>query len=370
MMPISVTCIGKRCQLMIQPNKIAILALTQIGAELARKLQALLTQQVQVVLPDKLATKNEIGYAHGQFKVSLAQAFTDNEAIICIMATGIVVRSLAPMIQDKTCDPAVLVLDERGRHVISLLSGHVGGANALATQVGRVLQADPVITTATDTEGVQALDVLAKQLNAWYPEFKTNTKWINGRLAAGKPVALWIDTPFKSLFLNTKGFTIVDSLTAADPRIPIIAVTDRLLTEKREQLIPVIPRLDVLGIGCRKNVTNDMMLSAFSEFCQQEQLAWHAIGQLASIEKKAHESAIHELAATLHVPVHFYSAAQLQASSRRYPQSAFVQKTVGIGNVACSAADYASGSPVVTPRFARHEVTLALGRIQKIEMSE
>ena len=179
---------------MIQPNKIAILALTQIGAELARKLQALLTQQVQVVLPDKLATKNEIGYAHGQFKVSLAQAFTDNEAIICIMATGIVVRSLAPMIQDKTCDPAVLVLDERGRHVISLLSGHVGGANALATQVGRVLQADPVITTATDTEGVQALDVLAKQLNAWYPEFKTNTKWINGRLAAGKPVALWIDT--------------------------------------------------------------------------------------------------------------------------------------------------------------------------------
>ncbi|WP_258115324.1 cobalt-precorrin 5A hydrolase [Levilactobacillus yiduensis] len=359
---------------MTRPNKrVAILALTATGVTLARRLQSRLRDQqlaVQVVLPAKFAQGREQSYASGQFKSAFRQAFTDSAYVICIMATGIVVRTLAPLVQDKRCDPAVLVMDERGQHVISLLSGHVGGANAFTKWISELIKADPVITTATDVAGVQALDVLAKQLHAWYPEFKRNTKQINGRLAAGKPVSLWIAPEFQSQVTNTRGFQVVTDLAAADPTAPLIAVTDQQLTVKRDNLIPMIPRLDVLGVGCRKSVTNAMMFAAFSEFCQQEKIAWHAIDQIASIEKKAHETAIHELAATLDVPATFYSANQLRASSAHYAQSDFVKKTVGIGNVACAAADFASGQRVVTPRYAGHEITFALGRKKQTEMSE
>lgn len=349
-------------------TNLIIFALTVTGADLARQLRdqaAAVGTVMTVCLPAKFARPDESAYATGAFQPTLAQAFAQYDGLVCIMATGIVVRSLAPLIRDKTSDPAVLVMDERGHHVISLLAGHVGGANALTNWVGQLLTADPVITTATDTEHVQALDVLAKQCHGWYPEFKRTTKWINARLAAGEPVSLYVEPAFRPWLTDLRGFTVVDTLAAADPDVPLVVVSDRVQTAKRDQLVPVIPRLNVLGIGCRKNVTTAMVQAAVSEFCQEHQLAWRSIGQIASIDKKAHEAAIHYLAATWQVPVHFYTAATLRESSEKYPQSAFVQQTVGVGNVACAAADYASGQAVVTPRYAGHQITLALGRQTK-----
>ncbi len=135
----------------------------------------------------------------------MREIFTKYQALICIMATGIAVRTLAPAIEDKLSDPAVLVMDEHGKFIISLLSGHVGGANELTEQIAMITGGAAVITTATDRANVAAIDNIAKQLNGYLPDFKATTKRINGLLAAGKEVGLYIDEP---LDIDTRGFTM------------------------------------------------------------------------------------------------------------------------------------------------------------------
>lgn len=160
-------------------KRFGIIALTSSGAHTARQLLTQLQsnqRQVSLYLPQRLARGTENYYFKGDFTAAIRHLFKEYDCVVCIMATGIVVRSLAGIIVDKTVDPAVIVMDEQANHVISLLSGHVGGANEWAGLIAKLTGADPVITTATDTEHVQAIDVLAKQLNGWYPNFKENTK--------------------------------------------------------------------------------------------------------------------------------------------------------------------------------------------------
>ena len=160
-------------------KKFAIIALTRQGSktaqQLADKLASYSNYSVQIYLPAKFAGSKVNSFNSEQFQKVMQEQFQLKDCLICIMATGIVVRSIAPMIKDKMSDPAVIVLDEKAHHIISLLSGHVGGANAWTKKISQLLNSDPVITTATDTENVQSLDMWAKSVNGWYSSFKANT---------------------------------------------------------------------------------------------------------------------------------------------------------------------------------------------------
>lgn len=142
----------------VKPESIALFCLTPGGVALVRGLQKALP--LTCFTREALLTEGFLPF-NGGFAHSLRQAFQDYTALVVIGATGIVVRVLAPVINDKLSDPAVVVIDERGQHVISLLSGHAGGANALARYLAGVLSADPVITTATDVNELAALVILA-----------------------------------------------------------------------------------------------------------------------------------------------------------------------------------------------------------------
>lgn len=350
-------------------KKVAIVTVTAVGTATGRRLQMQLKQQgctVCLCVPQRMVQKGDTSYGKGELSATIRHLFKDCDCLVCIMATGIVVRMVADVLVDKTVDPAVLVMDERAHHVISLLSGHVGGANEWARLVGQLLKADPVITTATDTENVQALDVLAKQLKAWYPNFKANTKLINGRLAAGKPVELYIEPYLKRYVDRLTGFTPLATLADHRAGVPLVLVSDHSGFTKSTDSIQVVPRVNILGVGCRRNVTDAMMQAAFSEFCQQHQLLWQSVVGLASIDVKRQEGAIQYLARTLGVKISFFTATELKAASQHYPSSSFVEKTVGVGNVACAAAETASGEETATPRYAGHEITIALSHLNKI----
>ncbi len=349
----------------IQQRSSTILALTAGGAELARRLAEKLPES-QLILPAKLARMGESSFAQGQFTATFDAAFRQSNCLICIMATGIVVRKLAAVIVDKTSDPAVLVIDEQANHVISLLSGHVGRANELTRKIAKQLHADPVITTATDTEHVAAIDTLAQAVHGWYPDFKYQTKRLNLRLAQHEPVEIWIDPDFRELKLNLTGLTVLDQVADRHPNTPLVLISDKTTYPKLPDSLQIIPRVNALGVGCRQAVTYQMMETAFSDFCQERHLAWRSFYQIASIEKKQHENAIHYLAGVLQVPVTFYSAAALRTVSNHYPESAFVRKTVGVGNVANSAAELAAGTQTIGPRFSKAEITMAVSR-QRLE---
>ncbi|GEK27887.1 CbiG protein [Furfurilactobacillus siliginis] len=342
-------------------NKFGIISLTKNGSQIARKVHEVLPES-ELFIPDKYALAKEKSFPKGGFKTCFTQIFQKFDCVICVMATGIVVRSIAGLVQDKTIDPAVLVMDEQANHVISLLSGHVGGANEWANELATLMNSDPVITTATDTEHVQALDVLADKYDGWYAEFKRVTKRINGRLADGLPVALYIEPSLVKNDVSTTGFTVLEDINQRSDNMPLIVISDRINFPKMADTIFVVPKVNVVGVGCRKDVSFSMMQEAFSAFCEERKIAWQSIVGIASIEKKEHEQAIHYLGRVLDVVPQFYTAEQLSTVESNYPQSAFVKKTVGVGSVAETSADIAANSRVVGKRFAHNEITFALAQ--------
>ena len=180
-----------------KPERIALFCLTPGGVALARRLHSALP--MTCFTREGLVVEGFLPF-DGSFSRTVQRAFTHYSALVFIGATGIAVRVLAPLLVDKLRDPAVVVIDERGQHVISLLSGHVGGANDLARRLAGILDVEPVITTATDVNEVAALDTLACQLNARMHDFRAAVKAVNQMLVSQQRVGLWWDDHLALIF--------------------------------------------------------------------------------------------------------------------------------------------------------------------------
>lgn len=185
-------------------------------------------------------------------------------------------------------------------------------------------------------------------------------------LAEGKKVELYIEPYLQHYVKQFDGFKLLPRIDKHQEGMPLVIVSDHSGFTKNDDAIHVIPQVNVLGIGCRKNITYEMMQQTFAEFCTKHHLLWQSFAKLASIDVKKHEPAIQYLAKILNIKAEFYSALELQQVSGNYPASSFVLKTVGVGNVSCAAADYASGERNVTKRYANHEITMALSRLHEI----
>lgn len=343
-------------------TKMALLALTPAGIQLAQKIRDKWEKSMPIFVPAGKQADNLAGFPGDSFKHGIQQLFKEYDALICIMATGIVVRGIAEVLEDKRKDPAVIVIDEKGKNVISLLSGHIGGGNQLTIELVEMLGSHPVITTATDVQEVTAIDVLTKELDGWYADFKENTKWINGLLADHQKVGLiqqeeWVK--------DQRGLILIQEDDSFDSFEAVLLISDQFEEKLSEKVLQIVPRRYVLGIGARKKIPFTVVQEEFLSFCQQENLHPRSIKKIVSIDLKKEEHGICQLAEWLTVPFETYSAAELAEAAKKYPQSEFVQQTIGIGNVSLAAADVASRGQVITERYANNGVTFALGKDEK-----
>lgn len=156
----------------------------------------------------------------------------------------------------------------------------------MTKRLASLLNSDPVITTATDTEDVQAIDTLAQRYHGWYPEFKYNTKLFNTRLVEGKPLLLYIDPDFRGIVNQFNGFEVIDEIDQQRTEIPLVIISDKSGVPKRQNSLQIVPQVNVLGVGSRRDVSYKMMQDAFVTFCDQQQLNWHSICKVVSIQKK------------------------------------------------------------------------------------
>ncbi|HBV3655077.1 TPA: cobalt-precorrin 5A hydrolase, partial [Klebsiella pneumoniae] len=237
----------------VKPESIALFCLTPGGVRLAKRLAAMLP--LTCYTSEALQEEGFIPF-NGGFASAAREAFSSFSALIFIGATGIAVRVLAPLVNDKLSDPAVVVIDERARHVISLLSGHAGGANALTRYLAGMLDADPVITTATDVNELAALDTLAFQLNARMTDFRAAVKTVNQMLVSGKRVGLWCDGEFTGALsrCDQRGFIPVSDLARLPALDALICVTlRRSLPPLPVPHWKLVPQRVVAGIGCRRD---------------------------------------------------------------------------------------------------------------------
>lgn len=368
---------------------VAIVSLTRAGVELGRELSRKLPKSVRFI-PARLAMEPFVAGASPFERLAdvVEQIFHGYHAIVFIMATGIVVRHIAALLGHKGSDPAVVVLDEKGRFAVSLLSGHVGGANRLARRVACITGGQAVVTTASDIEDKPALDVIALDLAMeidnpgalprvarailedeplWLfdPEGLVATR-LSGcpgvSLLAGKESGA---VGSRSMELGTPTRLDDPHLQVLPPEVfpdgPGVLVSERL-GDTGELGLVLRPRTLVVGLGCNRNTGFPEILELLLDTFRAEGLSLLSIRNLASVDVKRDEPAILEAARALGRPVHFYSRQELEGISVPNP-SAMVRKHLGVGSV-CEAAALLSARTVhlMIPKRKTPNVTLAVAR--------
>lgn len=280
-----------------------------------------------------------------------AQQFAQSDALIFVGAAGIAVRAIAPHCRSKATDPAVVVVDECGRFAVPILSGHLGGANDLARELAAACGAVPVITTATDVNGLFAVDEWAKKQQCTILEV-AKIKEVSGKLLAGRSAACWSEFPIAGSM--PAGVRMAGAQEEADFALTLFPQGDAL---------HLVPKIGVLGIGCRRGTPAERLEQEAASFCKQHGLALQAIAAAASIDLKQNEAGLLEFCKKHHWNVTFYSADQLRAAPGVYTPSAFVQSVTGVDNVCERAAVLAAGGVLRLRKYAAGGVTFALAQM-------
>ena len=289
------------------------------------------------------------------------KAFENADALVFIGAAGIAVRACAPFLKGKDKDPAVVVCDELGKYAIPVLSGHIGGANALAVNIAKILGALPVITTATDINGVWAVDNWAVD-NGFYILDPQNIKFISAALLAGEKVGFVSDIPLPEKLSAQLPENV--AVNDTDPKNGIVLTPFSARKNGFEHSLTLVPRCIALGVGCKKNTDISDIYAAFLRLDIYKQ----AVKYIASIDIKQNEPAIQALCEDTGAECVFYTAQELSKAEGEFEHSDFVKKITGVDNVCERAAALVSdGGGVIAPKTAYNGVTFA-ARFIKVKL--
>ncbi len=281
-----------------------------------------------------------------------AAEFPRREALIFVGAAGIAVRAVAAHIQSKAGDPAVLCLDETGRFVIPLLSGHLGGANALARRIAALTGGTAVVTTATDINGAFAVDLWAKKqgMSVLRPD---GIRAVSAAVLRGEDVSLYCPWP-------------VAGERPAHVRLTDSPVDAAALVSYREtgtDALQLIPRVLTIGIGCRRGTEAKTLERELARFCAGRGVLPEAIIRAATIELKRDEAGLARFCEKRGWPLTFYSASALRDVPGEFTPSRFVEAQTGVDNV-CERAAVLCGGTLVERKYAANGVTFALAEAE------
>ncbi|MEU6526530.1 precorrin-3B C(17)-methyltransferase [Streptomyces sp. NPDC046924] len=257
-------------------------------------------------------------------------AFAQCEQLVCFLATGAVVRLVAPLLDDKASDPGVVCVDEGGRFAVSLVGGHGGGANDLAREVAEVLGAEPVVTTATDAAGLPGLDTLGLPVEG-------DVAAVSRALLDGEPVALRADVAWP-----------LPPLPVADEGAYTIRLTDRLVEAGHREAVLRPPTL-VVGVGASKGAPVEEVLALVEGALREAGLSAASLAELATVDAKSEEPGIVEAARRLGVPLVAHPAGELARVEVPNPSDAPLA-AVGTPSVAEAAALVRGGELLVPKR--------------------
>ncbi len=352
--------------------KTAIIALTRCGAELALKIAYAMDTDVYIKNNDinkngfinRYVLNGKMILVHPfttGFKKMVEKIFAKYEGLVFIMACGIVVRSIAPYLKGKSEDPAVVVVDEMGRFAISLLSGHMGGANKLAGEISAVAGAVPVITTATDIHNVIAFDIFACE-NDCVIENTGCLKHISSELVNGGKVSLYSDCNLRGILPGNvlpyeKGQKCKRAVVLSNREdVPVAA----------EKVLLLRPKNLIMGIGCKKGKSRDEIEAAVMDFLKREKRSILSVRRIASIDLKSKEPGIVDFCLGKGIEFVTYRAEKIKLAAEKFSNSEFVKKVTGVGNVAESCAVIAGEkAKLVCPKTIYSGITLALAEEER-----
>ena len=358
---------------------VAIVAVSRPGAALARRLAAAdgfrdaeLHLERRTAGPDAAAGARLYDLP---LRPVAQDLFGRCGGLVAFLPVGATVRLLAPALGDKRRDAAVVCVDDGGRYAVSLLSGHTGGADALARRVAGAIGAQAVVTSASDALGMPAVDLIGREQGWRIEASATDLTRAAAAVVNGWPVALWLDPETGVCWPEdcppSDNIVAVGDLADAfrGDYAAALAVSDRIVAGGPDAARPVAlyrPPTLVAGIGCRRGVSTAHLRALLADTLRAHGLAPGSLAKIATADIKADEAGIMELAAELEVPVEVYGAAELEAAGRRLPDAtpSAAQELLGVYGVAEPAAALGAGAGrLLAPRRKSDRATVAVARI-------
>jgi cobalt-precorrin 5A hydrolase len=304
----------------------AIVSITTQGNALAKEIHNFMPASVCYTLEKWNEPKFEL--IEGRLGDYCKFLFQHHKELIFIMATGIVVRCIAPYLQNKTIDPAVIVIDEKGKNIISLLSGHIGGANKLTLYIAQKLNANPVITTSSDINNIESVDMLAIRHNLKI-DCMQKAKQITAMLVNAEKVAIIDDC------------NILHDTEIPENNKPIdgaIVISNKKSINLDVPYVKLIPQNIILGLGCKKNTSPQVLIDFVEKSLIEINIDKQSIKSIATIELKANEQAILDLCKLYNINLKCFDVETLQTVEHFFEGSDFVKTTTGVSAVSETSA--------------------------------
>ncbi len=337
-------------------NNYKFICFTAAGRQLMEKILLQIPGETGAFGPDKLETGGLSDWTKENFK--------KGNVLVFIGACGIAVRAIAQYITDKTEDAAVIVIDEEGKYVIPILSGHMGGGILAAKEIARLIGAEPVITTASDVRGEFAVDVFAKNNGLVINDMK-KAKSFSAYLLEHNKAFYRVDPEFEDVFeVSSNRDSLIrvkdlDELQEGDSSFTISPKTSGI-----EQL-QLIPKCIVLGVGCRKGKEGRELIEFADRILFELSLDKRSILAVTSIDLKSKEAGITELAEYFGAEFKTFSQELLMEQEGEFSASQFVRETTGADNV-CERSVMAYGCKrMIMKKRAENGMTLAVGVLER-----
>ncbi|MEC7948666.1 MAG: cobalamin biosynthesis protein [Myxococcota bacterium] len=350
-------------------DDIAVITLTRQGIDVAASLQETLPAEVTVYISEKYDDEAPKGWTRFPRRIYplVDEIWPRHEALIFVMAAGIVVRAVAKHVQSKLYDPGVVVMDIKGKFAVALCSGHLGGANELCRLIEERTGAISVVTTGTDVNNTLAPDVLAKQIGARVDDWEP-LKLVSGALVDTLPVGVFaepgIDVGDLGPYARKKVIQVKDPGELPEYRAAVV-VSHRLLADPGIPTMWLRPPVLVVGVGCNRGTSEEEIGSAVEAVLTENDLALSSVVRLATIEKKSDEPGLLAAAAERDWPLWWYRNDQINDQAPPFPgRSDVVFKYVGVYGVSEPAAMLAAGTErLLVAKQKRGNLTVSVARI-------
>ena len=329
--------------------KAAVFAFSRQGLATAERVCAALNgpeDRCRIYAPERLAAKG-VTAVTPPLAAFTGTVFRESDALVFVGACGIAVRAIAPHVRDKTTDPAVVAVDELAGFVIPLLSGHIGGANALAVRLADALGATAAVTTATDVNGKFSVDAWAAEQRLFLDDMKA-AKAVSAAILE-RPVPLSSDFPIVT--------ALPVGIVSGESGEVGICVSWRRRKPFAATLL-LVPRVVRLGIGCRRGTSPEAIGALVDQALAENGVHPAAVKAVASIDLKKDEIGLRTFCEARGWPIEFYTASQLEAVEGEFTPSDFVRRTTGVDNV-CERAAALGGGQIIIKKTARDGVTVA-----------
>lgn len=348
--------------------KTAIIAITKHGIEIARRIRQKMPE-VEIYVPTKHSDGGtDISWFSEQSTQLVGSLFKSHDALICVFSLGAVIRMVAPHLVDKKSDPAVIVIDDRANHVISTLSGHIGGANALARLVASFLGAQCVITTAADVNETIAVDLVGREFG-WIIDNIENVTKTSALMVNEDKIAIYQDAGERSWWQSQlpRNVTIVDNIDRIKaPEFKAgLVISDKTISDPEIMSKSVIyrPKSLVVGIGLHWDTSKDVIESGVKAVFSEKGLAFQSIRNIASINREARVKSLEEFSKQYSIPVEIYDKDKLASVNVPNP-SETVEKFEGTPSVSEASSLLSSKGVLVVPKQKfPPNLTVAVSRI-------